>query len=94
VEPRTSLRTGLALATTSGYLSLLIAQLCLPFLAGIVVRIPFDTPFVRSTVEIARDMRTRGDDAYPLVYPGIWLDHVIPDGPALLADTGRPSTSA
>ena len=56
VEPRTSQRTRLALATTSGYFSLLLAQLCLPFLAGIVVRIPFDTPFVRSSVEIARDM--------------------------------------
>lgn len=88
MEPRTSLRTKLALASTSGYLSLLVAQLSLPFLAGIVVRIPFDTPFVRSTVEIARDMRTRGDDAYPLVYPGIWLDHVIPEGPELFPVSG------
>ena len=86
------IRNRLLLVSLSTYVSLLLAQVFLPVLAGVVVRVPFDTPFVRSSVEIAREMRAGGQDAHPLVYPGIWLDDRLPGGEALFPVSGLSRT--
>ena len=73
-----------ALAAVSTYLSLVVGQYLLPYVTGTEVRRPFDTPFLRSSVAIAEELRAKGQDASPLLYPSIWLDEMLPGGPDLL----------
>src|SRR5262245_47877214 len=79
-----------ALAAVSTYLSLVVGQCVLPSITGTAVRLPFDTPFLRSSVAIAEELRGKGQDAAPLLYPSIWLDEKVPGGPDLFP-LGSPS---
>ena len=83
-----------ALAAVSTYLSLVAGQCLLPSITGAEVRLPFDTPFLRSSVAIAEEMRARGQDASPLLYPSIWLDEMLPGGAEIfpLGSTSRQLT--
>src|SRR4030095_16237534 len=72
-----------ARAAVSTYLSLVVGQCLLPYITGTEVRLPFDTPFLRSSVPIAEHLRARGQDASPLLYPSIWIDEMLPGGPGL-----------
>ena len=67
-----------SLVVVSAYLSALAAQLSLPIVFGIPIRVPFDTPLVRSTIQIASELRSSASEVVVLVYPGIWLDQPVP----------------